>query len=221
MKTPKNADNIKYLRIDFSGSGYTAALDNRVRAAFCEDGIEAVVRGQRTPASGPELWMEIVIAAGSGLMADLLKDAIKYVVSKVRGVVAEKSPYGCCVNSIAVEDFDCDFVIKANSAAGVVYDNIDFTNLFSEMRGLVDSEKGSGRSVFKVEAPCEADYTQEGFCVRNVGMGNYSLWLLSYREGERYPFQLYDAVNKTFIPLGDRYAIEAALSSTDAFYSEK
>lgn len=217
MRTLQKADKIKYLRIDFSGSGYSAALDSKVKEAFLEDNIEAVIRGQQTPAAGPELWMDFIIGVEAGIAVEVLK----YVVHKVRGVVSGYLHHGCCVNSTIVEDIDCDFVIRASSAAGIIYENIDFVKLLSEMRQLADSEKDSGRPISKIETPCEIDYAPEGFSVRSIGVGSYSLWLLTYREGERWPSWLYDAHNKVFIPLEDNHAIEVALSATDAFYSEK
>ena len=216
MKTLQKADTIKYLRIDFSGSDYSTALDSRVKEAFLEDNIDAVIRGQHTPAAGPELWMDFIIGVEAGIAVEV----IKYVAHKVGSVVAEYLHHDCCVNSTKVEDIDCDFVIRANSAAGMKYESVDFAKLITEMRQLADSEKASGRPISKIEAPCEIDYAPEGFSVRSVGVGNYSLWLLTYREGERWPNWLYDANNKAFIPLEDSHAIEVALSASDPYYSE-
>lgn len=217
MKTLNAADDIKYLRIDLSGSGYTSTLDNKVKTKFHEDAIEAVVRGQHTPAAGPELWMDVVI----GIVSGLAVEGIGYAVQKVRDAISESSSHNCCVNAVTVEDFDCDFVIRANSAAGMVFEEIELTSIVSQMRELFDSERASGRYISKIETPCDFDPASIGSSIRSVGVGSYSLWLLSYREGERCPYWLYDVANKMFIPLKDNSAIINALNASDIFYAAK
>lgn len=217
MKSSNAVEEIKYLRIDFSGSGYTAALDTLVEEGFQEDDVEAVVHGEQAPAAGPELWMSFVIGVGSGLAVE----AIQYVTRKVRNVIATTSTHGCCINETIVEDSDCNFVIRANSAAGIMYEDIDLTNLVSKMRELVDSEKTAGRFISKIETPYDFDSMSQGLSVRSVGVGNYSLWLLTYREDERCPYWLYDAANETFTPLENSRTVKNALEGSDLFYSAK
>lgn len=219
MKARNIAGDIKYLRIDLVGSGYTGTLDDKVKASFREDAIEAVVRGQHAPAAGPELWMDVVIAIGS----DLAVEGIKYAVRKVRDAISESSSRSCCVNKTTVEDFDCecDFVIQANSAAGMIFEEIELTSIVTQMRELVESEKASGRYISKIEAPCDLGPCSISTPIRSVGVGSYSLWLLSYREGERCPYWLYDVVNEVFIPLDDNLATTNALNASDIFYAAK
>lgn len=217
MKSSNAVEEIKYLHINFSGSGYTAALDTLVEEGFREDNVEAIVHGEQAPAAGPELWMDVAIGVGSNFAVE----AIQYVARKVRNAIAMSSTHGCCVTETIVEDSDCDFVIRANSAAGIMYEDIDLTNLVSKMRELVDSEKTAGRFISKIETPCDLNPVSQGLSVRSVGVGNYSLWLLTYREGERCPYWLYDAANKTFTPLENSRAVKNALDSSDLFYSAK
>ena len=54
--------------------------------------------------------------------------------------------------------------------------------------------------------------------MKTQGIGNYSLWFVSYQEGERWPHCLYDAANDAFIPLGDASAL-AAFDAVDLFYN--
>lgn len=209
--------DIRYLRIDLLGSGYTSALDGIIKSEFDHDAVEVVIRGQRTPAAGPELWMDVVIAIG----ANLATEAIVYIARKVREAVSSTSLLGCCINEYVVEslDYGCDFVVRANSAAGVDFEGIELSSLFSRMTELVESERVSGRFISKIETPCDLDSSDVGMPVRIVGVGSYSLWLLTYSEGERWPYSLYDAVNGVFIPLEDDLSIVDALNSPDAFYS--
>lgn len=219
MKKLNATNDINYLRIDLTGSGYTSTLEAGVKEIFRKDAIEAVVRGQHELAAGPELWMDVVIE----IVSSLAVEGIKYVVQKVRSAISESLSISCCVNSVIVEspDSDCDFVIRSNSAAGMLFEEVDLTSIVSRMRELVESERSSGRYISKVEAPCDLRPTPTGMSIHSNGVGSYSLWLLSYREGERWPHWLYDAANEVFVPLEDDSAIINSLNSVDAFYTTK
>lgn len=214
-----NLKNIEFLRINLCGSSYSNSLDDEVCEKFHEDGLNVVVSGHRTIAAGPELWMEIILGIGESFVVDI----IEHIIKKVYSAIQKNHSIDCHVNKLTIDEYNCkcEFEIKSNSAAGMIYEQIDLELMLNRMHQLIDNEKIAGRYINKIETPCDVQTTTTDFSVRCVGVGNYSVWRISYENDIRCKNWLYDAVNENFIPITDSSIITCASNSNDIFYKTK
>ena len=100
-------------------------------------------------------------------------------------------------------------------------EDVDYNELVSQMKDFYEKEVAADRAVNSIEAPCDLDLDTDGLKIRTVGVGNFSLWRVTYRNGSRWPFCLYDAVNDALVPMEDRQTVTNVINGTDKFYSPK
>lgn len=218
-QSPMNA--IRHLRLDFYGYAYRATLDAQIRSDLSQDGIDPVIRGQIAPAAGASLSVDIVISFMTGIASGLTVEAIKTIMSKIGKAISKVSSSDCRLGRTTIETDACDFVITANSSAGVHAEDVDYNELVSQMKDFYEKEVAADRAVNSIEAPCDLDLDTDGLKIRTVGVGDFSLWRVTYRNGSRWPFCLYDAVNDALVPMEDRQTVTNVINGTDKFYSPK
>lgn len=209
---------IRYLHLDFYGCRYDASLDDKVRQGLLNDGVDPVIRGQVTPAAGASLVADIILSVASDIAAGLIVKSAKAVLAKVRKATSAEAASECSLGRTTIETDACDYVVTATPAAGVFAEDIDFNSLISKMMEFRKVEAKSGNSINRIETPCELIAGEDGCTISSNGNGSFSLWLVTYRDGCRWPSCLYDAVNDAFIPLGDRQVVEHALNERNEFY---
>lgn len=219
MKPDNPLGAIEHLRLDFYGNKYRTTLDNYITPDFLQDGIRPVVRGQVSPAVGVELGVSIAISLLTSIASNLVVEVIKAVMRKIRKATGETLSCDCHLGRLTIETAACDYVIIANSDAGTHAENIDYGGLVSQMRRLCERELAAGRSIYRIETPCDMDPNTDSLTIRTNGVGSYSLWLITYRDGDRWPFCLYDAINGALIPLDNRQVVAGAISGEDIFYT--
>ncbi len=71
------------------------------------------------------------------------------------------------------------------------------------MESFTKREEKDNRPVAKIEAPCGIRIEEHGWETVCCGVGNYSLWKVEYKSGDKWPEALFDAANETFIELVD------------------
>lgn len=218
MESQNPMNTIKYLRLDFHGCEYKIALDNQIRSSLLQDGIDPVIRGQIAPAAGADLGVDIIISLIAGIASDLIVKAIKNVMNKIRKATDETLSSGCCLNRVTIETDTCDFIIATNGNAGIYAEDVDYNELISQMKDFYEKEVAAGNLVDRIETPCDLDPSTDYLKIRTAGVGNFSLWLVTYRNGSRWPFCLYDSVNDTLIPMKNQQTVASAIDGTDKFY---
>lgn len=221
MEPQSPMNTIRHLRLDFYGCAYRTTLDAQIRSDLSQDGIDPVIRGQTAPAAGASLSVDIVISFMTSIASGFAVEAIKAVMSKVGKATNKVLSSDCHLGRTTIETDACDFVIMANSSAGVYAEDIDYNALVSQMKYFYEKEVAAGRAVDSIEAPCDLDLDTDGLKIRAVGVGNFSLWRVTYRNGSRWPFCLYDAINDALVPMEDRQTITNVINGTDKFYSPK
>lgn len=210
---------VKYLRLDFHGNDYKDELDEQVRTDFLQSNIDPIVRGQTAPAAGAGLVVDIVISLATGILTECIIGAFKNALRIIQASASKTLSTGCELGRTTIELDTCDFVITANASAGIYADGIDYDGLVSQMRAFCQQEAVNGLKVIRIEAPCDIyRHDSDRLCVQTNGVGSFSLWRVSYSDGERWPLCLYDAANDTLLPMDDDQTIMDATTSTDIYY---
>lgn len=166
-----------------------------------------MVRGQHSIAAGAGLSQSQVVFA-SNFVSDvivpgLLCDLFKCILSKTCKALSETMDFDVPINRVTLKTRDCDYIISSNCNASVYSESIDYNQLLSQMESFTKREEKDNRPVDKIEAPCDLRIGQHGWEVICCGVGNYSLWKVEYKSGEKWPEALCDAANETFIELVD------------------
>lgn len=209
--------SIRHLRLHFTGCKYDVSLDNKIRQSLLNDGIDPIIRGQLAPAAGASLAVDIAISVATGIAADLIIDCVKAIILRVRNAAGTAASCECSICKTTIETDSCDYVVSVNTAAGISFEDIDFDKLISEMMRFSATESATGNAVNRIETPCDLPADKDDFIVATNGVGSFSLWLVTYRIGRRWPSCLYDAANDKFIPLDNRRSIRQALGMRDEF----
>ena len=211
---------VNYIRVDVVGSEYRFYQEQAIRNELNSCNCSIVVRGERSVACGVGLAFNVVAAVAEDIAAGLISAALKGLVVKIKGAISGEGLQAACFADAVIEVADCDLIIKANCNAGVNSEYVNYDELIRSMLELSKKEKDSGRIIKAIEAPCDIDLTKEVPDVRCCGVGNFSLWRVTYRNGDRWPCWLYDAANDCFLPLAEGFKQQIQGDSEDVFYSE-
>ena len=196
---------IDLVSIDLTGSGFRTEQETTLRQKLKTESFAVMVRGQHSIAAGAGLSQSLVVFA-SNFVSDvivpgLLYDLFKFILSKTCKALSETVGFDVPINRATLKTRDCDYVISSNCNAGVYSESIDCNQLLSQMESFTKREEKDNRPVAEIEAPCVLQIGQHGWEIICCGVGNYSLWKVEYKSGEKWPEALYDAVNETFIEL--------------------
>lgn len=209
---------IQHLRLDFFGCKHDVSLDSKVRQALLRDGVDPIIRGQITPAAGESLGVDIVVSVVSGIAVDLIVKSIKALITKINMITSGTATCSCALRETIIETNTCDYIVKACPGAGIVAEDIDYNRLISQMMEFQKAEETNGNAVNRIEAPCDVASDKNGFTVTTNGVGSFSLWLVTYRCGGRWPSCLYDAANNLFLPISGTHAALPVFPERDIFY---
>lgn len=198
---------IDLVSIELTGSEFRTEQETALRQKLKTESFAVMVRGQHSIAAGAGLSQSLVVFA-SNFVSDvivpgLLYDLFKCILSKTCKALSETMDFDVPINRVTLKTRDCDYVISSNCNAGVYSESIDYNQLLSQMESFTKREEKDNRPVAKIEAPCDLRIGQHGWEVICCGVGNYSLWKVEYKSGEKWPEALYDAANETFIELVD------------------
>lgn len=210
---------LDYIRVDLVGSEYSYYQEQAIRNELNSYDCRTVIRGEHSVACGVGLAFSIAMTIVEGVAVEFISTALKGLAVKIKEAISGEDSQAACFANAVIEVADCDLIIKANCNAGIDSDCVNYDALIRAMLELSKTEKGSGRVVKSIEAPCDIDLAEDIPEVRCCGIGNYSLWRVAYRDGERWPYWLYDAVNDCFSPLGEDLRLQTEDGYEDVFYS--
>lgn len=195
------ASKIALVRVEIMGSEYSLELEHDVRRFLGDAGFPVVVTGEHAVAAGCPLDYQLVCYIAESLMPALIYDVFKFVVKKV--VEAFRNAGKCDVpgTKARVIAGDCEYVLSANAHAGVDAGNVPYEDLFTKMGEFVSAEADKGFPVKRVEAPCELVEEGGHFTALCQGVGNFYLWKVLYKDGEKWPMAVFDAANGCFVDL--------------------
>ena len=216
----KPLDNLSSVRVEIHGNRYSPKLVHDIRHTIEQEGITTFARGASAPAAGPDIAVDLVLAITGGIATELIIALGKKLFALLQEIMGRHCVQGWSITKFSVQDISCDYVISANSAAGVNFERIRLNQLLNDMRRLVTEEAAHGRIINRVDAPCDlqrADYPQEMW---TTGIGNYSIWHLAYSSGDRWPDWLYDAANQVFLPLASAELKSESPFSCDVYFDD-
>lgn len=198
---------IDLVSIELTGSEFRTEQETALRQKLRTESFAVMVRGQHSIAAGTGLSQSLVVFA-SNFVSDvivpgLLYDLFKYVLTKSCKALSETMNFDVPINRVTLKTSDCDYVISSNCNAGVYSESIDYNQLLFQMESFTKRKEKDNCPVARIEAPCDLRIGQHGWEVICCGVGNYSLWKVEYKSGEKWPEALYDAANETFIELVD------------------
>lgn len=208
-----------FLRIELSGSGYSTELEQELRESLGEK-YPVLIRGERTPAAGPELLVAILVeplSSAVGVIVEELPGAavsmalaatIGHVKKAVRHCHEKKVKRGerdgfppppeGYVNKITVAMPTYDLVVRLIPDGDLGVDRYDIGGIVDLVDEFVRRENARGPSVLRVSLPCEVSTDGSGSYVLE-GHGNPLLWRVKYRDGDKWPEAVYDAEHGCFL----------------------
>lgn len=209
-------ENVSYLRIDLCGSEYRPAQEKVLLKEFGGDDCIVVLRGGHSCAAGAGLAFNVVVAVAAEIISVPIVLLVKNLFKRAKRALAEAGFANAQPLGITVEAPECDICIKTNCNAGTLYENVRFDDLIAQIKAFYQSEKDAGRSICKIETPCDIR-CDSGFVRADCcGVGNFSIWRVTYRDSERWPYWIYDAVNDMTFPGAPEDV--SALPKEDLFY---
>lgn len=194
---------IDLVSVELAGSDFRTEQESALRQKLKSESFAVMVRGQQSIAAGVGLSQSLVVFVSSVIVPGLLYDLFKYVLSRTCKALSETMNYDVPLSRATFKTKDCDYVISSNCNAGVYSESVDYNQLLSQMELFAKREEKDNRPVAKIETPCDLRIEQHGWEAVCCGVGNYSLWKVEYKSGEKWPEALYDAANETFIELVD------------------
>lgn len=210
---------IGLVSIELVDSEFRIEQEAALRKRLEVEPYAVMVRGRHSIAAGVGLSHDLTVFAFDAIASGILYDLFKYALSKVRKAFSDVVGSDVPLNRVTFKTRDCDYVVSSNCNAGVCSESIDYNRLLFQMESFAKNEAESNRSIAKIEAPCDLRIAQHGWEVICCGVGNYSLWKVEYKSGDKWPEVLYDAANKTFVepidgdipcPIEDKFYAEQA-----------
>ena len=191
------------VRFDISGSGYTYELENYVRSEL-ETEFNVVSRGGKTPATGPELLIQVALEFFGDPLPEIIAGAIiSLAVERVLGAIVDavskrfksSSPY--CSEVTISTTYDLIIRIIPDGEADV--SSVDIRGIADKVSAFVQNEAELGNHVSSVVLPCEICSNDDIGTHLEPGRGSFDLWYVTYRDGERLYQANYDAANGLFL----------------------
>lgn len=192
---------IALLKLDIFGPEYSLEIERDVRQSLGNEGFPVVVTGEHAPAAGPALDYQLACFVRDSIASALIYDLFKFAVGKVAEAFQNAGKSNVLGTRIKVIASDCELVLSANASVGVDAAKVPYEDLITKMSEFVSAEADKGFPVKCVEAPCELFVEGDRVGVRCQGVGDFYLWRVSYKDGEKWPAAILDAANGRFVDL--------------------
>lgn len=193
--------DIKKVEIKIIGSGYSLEKEEKLKNQFKDLEHPVFVSGYPTCAAGVELFWTIVVFISTSILQGQIYDWYKYIrdniCQNIKSSMGERAYQG----DIALISTDCDITIRVNNGAGFRADSIDYQRLIEQINNFLIQEKLNGKIIKSVNTPCQIVSKDDSLSYRCVGIGNYSLWSIEYKDSLTTEPLLYDAINQCFVSL--------------------
>lgn len=191
--------DIKKVDIKIIGSGYSLEKEETLKNQFKNLEYPVCVSGYPTCAAGVELFWTIVIFVSSSILQGQIYDWYKCIRDNIIHNIKRSMGKGAYQGDITLISTDCDITIRVNNGAGFRADSIDYQSLLEQMSNFVIQEKSNGKIIKSVDTPCQIVSKDDSLSYRCVGIGNYSLWSIEYKDSPTTAPLLYDAINQCFV----------------------
>lgn len=193
--------DIKKVDIKIIGSGYSLEKEEILKDQFKNLEYPVFVSGYPTCAAGVELFWKIVVFVSTSILEGQIYDWYKYIRDNIIQNIKYSMGKGAFQGDIALISTDCEITIRVNNGAGFRADSIDYQSLLEQINNFVIQEKLNGKIIKSVDTPCQIVSKNDSLSYRCVGIGNYSLWSIEYKDGLTTAPLLYDAINQCFVRL--------------------
>ena len=188
--------DIKKVDIKIIGSGYSLEKEETLKNQFKNLEYPVFVSGYPTCAAGVELFWTIVIFVSTSILRGQIYDWYKYIRDNIIQNIKRSMGKGAYQGDITLISTDCDITIRVNNGAGFRADSIDY-----QRSNFVIQEKSNGKIIKSVDTPCQIVSKNDSLSHECVGVGNYSLWSIEYKDNLTMTPLLYDAINQCFVNL--------------------
>ena len=196
---------ITLVSVECGSSGYTAERESELRSMCDKEPYAVDIHGQHGPAAGPDIGFDIVVFIAQAVASELIVQVFKAAVTQIIKAFRKSKCNDTALGSAEIHARDCVFQIYAYEAA--CDRNIDYDSLIQQMADFANAERDQGRIVGRIETPCKLEFNDHGCDPECDSERNYSIWRVSYVEGEQWPYAAYDATNKVIIPLNTQHAV--------------
>ncbi|MDU4868660.1 hypothetical protein [Lancefieldella parvula] len=193
--------DIKKVDIKIIGSGYSLEKEETLKNQFKNLEYPVFVSGYPTCAAGVELFWTIVIFVSTSILRGQIYDWYKYIRDNIIQNIKRSMGKGAYQGDITLISTDCDITIRVNNGAGFRADSIDYQSLLEQISNFVIQEKSNGKIIKSVDTPCQIVSKNDSLSHECVGVGNYSLWSIEYKDNLTMTPLLYDAINQCFVNL--------------------
>ena len=193
--------DIKKVDIKIIGSGYALEKEETLKNQFKNLEYPVFVSGYPTCAAGVELFWTIVIFVSTSILRGQIYDWYKYIRDNIIQNIKRSMGKGAYQGDITLISTDCDITIRVNNGAGFRADSIDYQSLLEQISNFVIQEKSNGKIIKSVDTPCQIVSKNDSLSHECVGVGNYSLWSIEYKDNLTMTPLLYDAINQCFVNL--------------------
>ena len=191
--------------VECNGSGYTTERESELRSIFDKEPYAVNIHGQHGPAAGPDIGFDIMVFIAQAVASELIVQVFEAAVTQIIKAFRKSKCNDAALSSAEIRTKDCIFQISACEEA--CDRNIDYDSLIQQMADFANAERNQGRIVSKIETPCRLDFKDHSCDPVCDSKGYYSIWKVSYVEGELWPYATYDATNNVIIPLNTQYAV--------------
>ena len=192
---------ISLMKLDIYGLDYSLEIERDVRDCLSEVGLYVVVTGERSVAAGCPLEYQLMCFIRDSIASALVYDLFEFAVGKVAKAFRNAGKSDVPGTRISMITSGCELVLSVKASAGVDPASVPYEDLITKMREFVTVEAQKGFPVKRVEAPCELIEEDGHFTKLYQGVGNFYLWRVSYKDGERWPVAVFDAANSCFVDL--------------------
>ena len=193
--------DIKLVDIEIIGSGYSLEKEELLKQQFKNFKCPVFVSGHPTCAAGVDLFWQIVLFVSSSILQGQIYDWYKYAKENVFQTIKNLMGEGAYQGDITLISTDCDIIIRVNNGAGFRADSVDYQSLLEQINDFVIQEKSNGKIIKSIETPCQIISRDNFLSHRCIGVGNYSLWSIEYKDNRTMVPLLYDAINQCFVNL--------------------
>lgn len=184
------------VQVEMSGSAYCSELEDEIAALMPED-VSFTVHGEKVPAAGPDLLINVVLEFVVPAVRDwVIGEMLTRMMDCVRRRLGHKPELSRVV--VSCPQYELRVVNKSfldESQACPSWSDMD--QIVERAGRMVERELAHGRTVTKVTVPCRIEKQADQVTLCAVGVGDADTWLIEYSGAN--PPRAYDSTSESFI----------------------
>lgn len=184
------------IQVEMSGSAYCPELEDEIAALLSED-VSFTVHGEKAPAAGPDLLINVVLEFVVPTVRDwVIGEILTRMMDCVKRRLGHKPELGRVV--VSCPQYEIRVVNKSFLDESQTRPNWSDMDQIVERTGrMVERELTHGRTVTKVTVPCRIEKKADQVTLCAVGVGDADTWLVEYSGAN--PSRVYDSTSESFI----------------------